>query len=216
MKKIIIGTRGSKLALWQANYVAKLLRENYTIETELRIIKTHGDKILDVPLAKVGGKGLFVKEIEVGDKAALKALSLILSDKIIFDIREKQGLAYRMTAAVAVQNDKALFYISLGTRPKNTNVLVPQFPQLMSRETLGELTEDEVQKAINMYLGRMMFRRLSSINQAYYLGTSLFFHNDMNHDQSFLDALKKVSLEDVKQVAEKYLTPDQTISIVVR
>ncbi len=65
MKKIIIGTRGSKLALWQANYVAKLLRENYTIETELRIIKTHGDKILDVPLAKVGGKGLFVKEIEV-------------------------------------------------------------------------------------------------------------------------------------------------------
>ncbi|HEX21057.1 MAG TPA: hydroxymethylbilane synthase, partial [Actinobacteria bacterium] len=53
MKKIIIGTRGSKLALWQANYVAKLLRENYTIETELRIIKTHGDKILDVPLAKV-------------------------------------------------------------------------------------------------------------------------------------------------------------------
>jgi len=65
MRKLIIGTRGSKLALWQANYVAKLLRENYTIETELKTIKTHGDKILDVPLAKVGGKGLFVKEIEV-------------------------------------------------------------------------------------------------------------------------------------------------------
>lgn len=65
MRKLIIGTRGSKLALWQANYVAKLLREHYPVETELKTIKTQGDKILDVPLAKVGGKGLFVKEIEV-------------------------------------------------------------------------------------------------------------------------------------------------------
>lgn len=65
MRKLIIGTRGSKLALWQANYVAKLLREHYPVETELKTIKTQGDKILDVPLAMVGGKGLFVKEIEV-------------------------------------------------------------------------------------------------------------------------------------------------------
>ncbi len=158
----------------------------------------------------------FIKEIEAGDEPALKALSLILSDKITFDVREKQGMAYRMSATSKVRDHKALFYISLGTRPQNTAVLVPQFSQLMSQSTLGELTEEEVQKAINMYLGRMMFRRLSSVNQAYYLGTSLFFHNDMNHDQTFLDALKKVTLTDVKRVAEKYLTPEETISIVVR
>lgn len=158
----------------------------------------------------------FVKDIEKSDVAALKALSLILSDKIIFDVREKQGMAYRMSATANVKKDKALFYISLGTRPQNADVLIPQFPQLMSKEILGELTKEDVQKAVNMYLGRMMFRRLSSINQAYYLGTSLFFHDDMNHDQETLDALKKVSLEDVNRVAEKYLTPDQTISIVVR
>ena len=64
-KKIIIGTRSSKLALWQAEFVKAELNRLYTdIEIELNKIKTTGDKILDVPLAQVGGKGLFVKEIE--------------------------------------------------------------------------------------------------------------------------------------------------------
>jgi len=63
--KIIIGTRGSKLALWQANWVkSKLVKSFPGLSAEIVIIKTKGDKILDVPLAKVGGKGLFVKEIE--------------------------------------------------------------------------------------------------------------------------------------------------------
>jgi hydroxymethylbilane synthase len=62
---IKIGTRGSKLALWQANWVKAALNQKFPQQnTELAIIKTKGDKILDVPLAKVGGKGLFVKEIE--------------------------------------------------------------------------------------------------------------------------------------------------------
>lgn len=64
-KRIIIGTRGSKLALWQANWVKTALCQRHPHHAiELLIIKTKGDKILDVPLAKVGGKGLFVKEIE--------------------------------------------------------------------------------------------------------------------------------------------------------
>ncbi|MDX1707650.1 MAG: hydroxymethylbilane synthase [Desulfobacterales bacterium] len=62
---IRIGTRGSKLALWQANWTKSFLEKKFpSIPIELKIIKTQGDKILDVPLAKVGGKGLFVKEIE--------------------------------------------------------------------------------------------------------------------------------------------------------
>ncbi len=62
--KIRIGTRKSKLALWQANHIADRIRKELGYEVELVKIVTKGDKILDVPLAKVGGKGLFVKEIE--------------------------------------------------------------------------------------------------------------------------------------------------------
>lgn len=62
---IIIGTRSSKLALWQADYVAARLREAYpNLTVEKRLMTTKGDKILDAPLAKIGGKGLFTKELE--------------------------------------------------------------------------------------------------------------------------------------------------------
>ncbi len=62
---IRIATRGSKLALWQAEYIKGLLLEAYpSLQVALVIIKTQGDKIQHVPLAQVGGKGLFVKEIE--------------------------------------------------------------------------------------------------------------------------------------------------------
>ncbi len=65
-KKVVIGTRSSKLALWQAEYVADCLRKQYDgLEVELVRMTTKGDKILDAPLAKIGGKGLFTKELEL-------------------------------------------------------------------------------------------------------------------------------------------------------
>ena len=61
--RLIIATRGSKLALWQSKYIKSLL-EQMGYAVELRIFKTKGDKILDTPLALIGGKGLFTKELE--------------------------------------------------------------------------------------------------------------------------------------------------------
>lgn len=62
---LVIGTRSSRLAIWQAEWVQARLKELAPdIQVSLQRIKTSGDKILDVPLAKMGGKGLFVKEIE--------------------------------------------------------------------------------------------------------------------------------------------------------
>ncbi|MBE0477031.1 MAG: hydroxymethylbilane synthase [Coriobacteriia bacterium] len=64
-ERLVIGTRGSKLALWQSNHIKSRLEEITGLPVELRVIKTTGDRILDAPLAKIGGKGLFTKEIEV-------------------------------------------------------------------------------------------------------------------------------------------------------
>lgn len=65
MKKIRIATRKSELALWQANHVADLLRERHEgLQVELLPMVTQGDVILDQPLAQIGGKGLFLKELE--------------------------------------------------------------------------------------------------------------------------------------------------------
>ncbi len=65
METLRIGTRGSQLALWQANWIRdQILAQHPSLQIELVIIKTQGDKIVDRPLSAIGGKGLFVKELE--------------------------------------------------------------------------------------------------------------------------------------------------------
>lgn len=63
--RVVIGSRGSVLALWQSNAVADMLRAQHPgLEVEITIVETKGDKILDVALSKIGDKGLFTKELE--------------------------------------------------------------------------------------------------------------------------------------------------------
>lgn len=90
--KIVIGSRGSRLALWQANYIADRLRELHDgLTVEIKRVTTTGDKILDVPLAKIGGKGLFTKELETAmldgtiDLAvhSLKDMPTVLPDGLV-------------------------------------------------------------------------------------------------------------------------------------
>jgi predicted Zn-dependent peptidase len=158
----------------------------------------------------------FVSKIEEKDKPALKALNLLLSDRIIFDVREKQGRAYRMQAGADIKGNHALFYINMGTRPENIDPLISQIPGFFDQKVVDSFTEYDLEKSINMYLGRMMFRRLSSINRAYYLGHSQYFHNDINYDADFHEALKNVTLADVKTVAQKYMVIKNPVTVVVR
>jgi len=158
----------------------------------------------------------FTEPIDPKDKPSLRALSLILGDKIIFDIREKQGLAYNLNAGIEMLGDKALFYIKQGTRPKNVDVLLPQYAGFLNPKMLNGVTPADLEKSVNMYLGRMMFRRLSSINQGYYLGYSLYFHKDIRYDRQFLDHLKKVRLNDVQRVAQKYLHIKNPVEVIIR
>lgn len=105
MQKFKIGTRDSQLALWQAKWVKDKLQELYPeVDFILIPMKTKGDKILDVPLAKIGDKGLFTKELEVGllsgeiDCAvhSLKDLPTILPaglDIAVFVSEKSQGMS---------------------------------------------------------------------------------------------------------------------------
>jgi len=157
----------------------------------------------------------FTREIDPAHRPELTALSLILSDIIVFDIREKQGMAYRMRAGIDQMQDKAVFYVRMGTRPQNVDTLLEQYPGFFKTELLDSVTKEDFEKSINMYLGRMMFRRLSSINQAYYLAHSLYFYGDVDHDKKFLEELKSVTLENTKMAAKTYLVADNPVSVIV-
>jgi hydroxymethylbilane synthase len=96
-ERLVIGTRGSKLALWQSEFVRGLVEEATGLPVEIKIIKTTGDKILDVPLAKVGGKGLFTKEIEVELEAGTVDLAVHSMKDVPTDL--PPGLAICATPA---------------------------------------------------------------------------------------------------------------------
>jgi predicted Zn-dependent peptidase len=158
----------------------------------------------------------FVHRIKEEEKPALQVLSLLLNDEIVFDIREKQGMAYHMSAGIKTIDDKALFYINMGTLPQNVEKLVPQFPAFFTPRFAAKIDEDKVTVAINRYLGKMMFRRLSSINQAYYLGYSYYFNKDISADETFLNQVKNVSPEEVRTLAKKYLDNKNSVQVIFK
>src|SRR5215468_4907710 len=121
MATLRIGSRGSQLALWQANHVAGLLREQgHAVEIE--VIKTTGDKITDVALAKVGTKGMFTKEIE-------EALADKRVDLAVHSLKDVPTvLEAKFTLAVIMEREypRDVFvsknYSSIATLPRGARV----------------------------------------------------------------------------------------------
>lgn len=108
MQIIRIATRKSPLALWQANHVAAQIREtNPNIRTELVTMTTRGDKILDSPLAMVGGKGLFVKELEQGLLANLADIAVHSMKDLPMELPDNLHLA-----AIMARHDPTDAFVS--------------------------------------------------------------------------------------------------------
>ena len=121
MAKLRIGSRGSQLALWQANHISALLREQgHTVELE--IIKTTGDKITDVALAKVGTKGMFTKEIE----EALAEGRVDLAVHSLKDLPTEVPPGFELAAITKRENPRDVFlsrkYDSLAALPQGARV----------------------------------------------------------------------------------------------
>ena len=121
MANLRIGSRGSQLALWQANHVADLLR-GQGHQVEIEIIKTTGDKILDVALAKVGTKGMFTKEIE----EALAAGRVDLAVHSLKDVPTELDPQFTLAAIMKREDPRDAFisvkYSSLDELPRGAKV----------------------------------------------------------------------------------------------
>jgi hydroxymethylbilane synthase len=121
MAKLRIGSRGSQLALWQANHVAGMLRGRGH-EVSIEIIKTTGDKITEVALSKVGTKGMFTKEIE----EALAAGSIDFAVHSLKDLPTEQAKEFALAAILVREDARDAFvsqrYKSLSSLPMSARV----------------------------------------------------------------------------------------------
>jgi len=122
--KLRIGSRGSQLALWQANHISALLRARGH-EVEIEIIHTTGDKITDVALAKVGTKGMFTKEIE----EALAAGRVDLAVHSLKDLPTELPSGFEIAAITERQDPRDAFcsrhYSSFQELPQKARVERP-------------------------------------------------------------------------------------------
>jgi len=121
MARLRVGSRGSQLALWQAHHISALLRERGH-EVELEIIKTTGDKITDVALAKVGTKGMFTKEIE----EALAEGRIDLAVHSLKDLPTELSRGFEIAAVTTRENPRDVFcshkYESIEDLPRAARV----------------------------------------------------------------------------------------------
>ncbi len=116
LQELRIGTRGSQLALYQANWVKEKLVQAYPhLKVTLIKIKTTGDKIQDAPLAKIGGKGLFVKEIE----EALMQRGIDLAVHSIKDVPTELPKGLHLSAITKREDPRDVFISKDGTLLKN-------------------------------------------------------------------------------------------------
>ena len=100
-ERIVIATRESRLALWQAEHVRDRLKALYPrCSVELLGMTTRGDQILDRPLAKVGGKGLFVKELETA----------LLDRRADIAVHSMKGRQYTLGQPMLPQRNSVFFY----------------------------------------------------------------------------------------------------------
>lgn len=121
--RLRIATRESRLALWQANHVASLLRARYPqADVELVGMTTRGDQILDRPLAEIGGKGLFTKELEVALLDGRADLAVHSLKDVPMELPEGFALAAVLTRADARDALVSVNHGSLEDLPPNAVV----------------------------------------------------------------------------------------------
>ncbi|PUD57300.1 hydroxymethylbilane synthase [Helicobacter pylori] len=137
MEKLVIGSRGSELALWQANHIKERLKKECSMESEIQIVKTKGDKILDTPLNKIGGKGLFTKELE----------ELLLKGEI--------DLAVHSLKDVPVVFEKGLDLACITKRADvRDTFLSVKFPDLMSLPKGAKVGTTSLRRSMQLKLKR--------------------------------------------------------------
>lgn len=151
--------------------------------------------------------------LDDADRAALIIFGGIIGDHSAFVIREQQGLAYSVGAGFDNFGGVGWFTLSMGTSPENIDKAKDCIHATLNGLTTTEITADEVERGVNSLVGRRIMRRITRKNQAFFAATS-----ELNGeaDSALDEALKRVTLDDVLRVREKYYHPEMGTFTIVK
>jgi predicted Zn-dependent peptidase len=156
-----------------------------------------------------------ISEIPPEDEAPLKIAAEILGEKMAFQLRERQGLAYSISAEVEVRQGWGYFSAFMGTAPDNLETALAGLKEQIMQAGKGGFTVKEVERAANSFMGARNMRLLTSINRAYYLGIYAFKGLPLNYGEKWSEKVKAVSVDEVNRCAQKYFKLDNLVTVVV-
>jgi predicted Zn-dependent peptidase len=149
--------------------------------------------------------GFGLPGIASDDTPALEILTSIVSSRLKQELREKQGLAYRVGASVDFHKDVGWFVASIGTRPENIDAAVQGILDELERIRLELPSETELETEKNSYWGHLLRYHQRKINQAYYLCLYEYLGVGFEYDAAHLELLRGVTVEDINRVARRYI-----------
>jgi zinc protease len=151
---------------------------------------------------------IFIGNITCGfksaDAPALTLAAAMLSSRLQLNLREKKGLAYSVGADAAFLGDFGWYVASIGTGYENFDTARAGIIAEIENLKTDMLEQAELDKARNSLWGSSLMRNMSGVNQAYNMTYYEFIGMPFNYDDNYLQSLQKVTLEDIKQVAQKY------------
>ncbi len=143
--------------------------------------------------------------VEESEKSSLAVAMSILSTRLYQTLREKQGLAYSVGAGHQFDRDFGWYYCGIGTSFENYQTALDGINLQIEKLTFDGPTLAEISKARNKIWGRLMSAKLSSINQAYYLGLNEFLGYSKDRDDEFLAQLALVDINSIRRACSKYV-----------
>ena len=149
------------------------------------------------------------------DRPALLVLRNLFSEKLAFNLREKQGLAYSISMHVQSYGELNWYRITMGTRPENLDLALEGIQQEIQSVRNTTFDEKAIQQAINAILGRFGMRRLDRVSHAYWVGMEVFDGNPPEADEQFFEQLKKVTMADVAHLKRQVFQHDDPLIVIV-
>ena len=160
--------------------------------------------------------GQVYKSVPMTDHAALYIVNTILSSRVAFQLREKQGLAYRIGSFIEFVDDQAVIAVQMGTRTVNVdsaqNGILAELQRLVH-----ELPDDqEVMTAINQAHGSRLMRQLLSMGRAYLMGLGAFRSDQPRYYQNFDQALMNLKPGQVREAIKTYMQQQHSVIVTVK
>jgi zinc protease len=155
-------------------------------------------------------------DADPSDEAALAVAGAMLGDRLSFHLREEKGLAYSMSASVTRLAGREKLEVNMGTRQANVDEALLGLRDGIAAFAAAAPDPGQVERAVNALRGRLLMRRMTRINQAYFASLDLMAGREAGDGKKRLDALPRVRPDDVARVAKAYLDPGACATLIVR